>query len=289
MKLQDLAAPQKTKQIAKVMESYFGNSVAFDQLSQKQAQAMLTKVRGLIAEQRRQPGFHSSEQNPAYLKLMMMEQGLAAAATAPAQTPQQTAAAMTLSRQQKQKELQDQLKSVREQKKSLDDQERSIQQQMSSLHETRLQRRLSEASEVQQAQVVLASKDMVDQVQKMIEDASAMQFKDLPALVDQIRNEVGYDQATQFNADATAALSGLVQNLQGSKQQLEGALGVVTGQAPQVPGQDLGAAPALDAGADLDAELPPEGEEELDIDADLDIDAEEEPSSLETSLGRAKR
>ena len=191
MKLQDLAAPQKTKQVAKVMESYFGNSVAFDQLSQKQAQAMLTKVRGLIAEQRRQPGFHSSEQNPAYLKLMMMEQGLAAAATAPAQTPQQTAAAMTLSRQQKQKELQDQLKSVREQKKSLDDQERSIQQQMSSLHETRLQRRLSEASEVQQAQVVLASKDMVDQVQKMIEDASAMQFKDLPALVDQIRNEVG--------------------------------------------------------------------------------------------------
>ena len=289
MKLQDLAAPQKTKQVAKVMESYFGNSVAFDQLSQKQAQAMLTKVRGLIAEQRRQPGFHSSEQNPAYLKLMMMEQGLAAAATAPAQTPQQTAAAMTLSRQQKQKELQDQLKSVREQKKSLDDQERSIQQQMSSLHETRLQRRLSEASEVQQAQVVLASKDMVDQVQKMIEDASAMQFKDLPALVDQIRNEVGYDQATQFNADATAALSGLVQNLQGSKQQLEGALGVVTGQAPQVPGQDLGAAPALDAGADLGAELPPEGEEELDVDADLDIDAEEEPSSLETSLGRAKR
>ena len=36
MKLQDLAAPQKTKQVAKVMESYFGNSVAFDQLSQKQ-------------------------------------------------------------------------------------------------------------------------------------------------------------------------------------------------------------------------------------------------------------
>ena len=153
---------------------------------------------------------------------------------------------------------------------------------------TKRSRRLAE-SEVQQAQVVLASQDMVDQVQKMLEQVSAMQFKDLPALVDQIRNEVGYDQATQFNADATAALSGLVQNLQGSKQQLEGALGVVTGQAPQVPGQDLGAAPALDAGADLGAELPPEGEEELDVDADLDIDAEEEPSSLETSLGRAKR
>lgn len=286
MKLHDLAAPQKTKQIAKVMESHFGSSVAFDSLSPAQAQAMLRKVRGLIAEQRRNPSFHSSEQNPAYLKLMMMEQGLAAAATAPTQSPQQAAAAMTLSRQQKQKELQDQLKSVREQKKSLDDQERAIQQQMNSLSETKIARRLREASEVQQAQVVLASKDMVDQVQKMIETATSIQFKDLPALVDQIRNEIGYDQATQFNADATTALSGLVQNLQQSKGQLEGALGVVTGQAPTVPGQDLGAAPVADVGADLGAELPPVDDEEVDV--DLDVDAEE-PSSLETTLGRGKR
>ena len=115
MKLQDLAAPQKTKQIAKVMESYFGNSVAFDQLSPKQAQAMLRKVRGLISEQRRQPGFHQSEQNPAYLKLMMMEQGLAAAATAPVQDPQQAQAAMTLQVQQRKKQQQAQMKSIDDQ------------------------------------------------------------------------------------------------------------------------------------------------------------------------------
>ena len=287
MKLQDLAAPQKTKQVAKVMESYFGNSVAFDQLSQKQAQAMLTKVRGLIAEQRRQPGFHSSEQNPAYLKLMMMEQGLAAAATAPAQTPAQASALASANKAAATKQIDDQIKTIDDQIRTLQAQKAELQQRRNSpMGESKIARRLREASEVQQAQVVLASKDMVDQVQKMIEDASAMQFKDLPALVDQIRNEVGYDQATQFNADATAALSGLVQNLQGSKQQLEGALGVVTGQAPTIPGQDLGAAPALDAGADLGAELPPpEGEEELDI----DVDAEEEPSSLATTLGRGKR
>jgi hypothetical protein len=141
-------------------------------------------------------------------------------------------------------------------------------------------RRLKE-SEVQQAQVVLASQDMVDQVQKMIEQVTSMQFKDLPALVDQIKNEVGVDQAQQFNADATAALAGLTQNLQGSKGQLETALGVVTGQAPAVPGEQL-ATPV----ADMNTELPPEaGEEELD----LDLDVEEEPSSLETTLGRGKR
>jgi DNA repair exonuclease SbcCD ATPase subunit len=176
-----------------------------------------------------------------------------------------------------------------QQRKQIDDQIKQHQESIRKLQQQRnapaggmaeSRRRLKE-SEVQQAQVVLASQDMVDQVQKMIEQVTSMQFKDLPALVDQIKNEVGIDQAQQFNADATAALAGLTQNLQGSKGQLETALGVVTGQAPAVPGQEL-ATPV----ADMGAELPPEaGEEELD----LDLDVEEEPSSLETTLGRGKR
>ena len=142
-----------------------------------------------------------------------------------------------------------------------------------------LKQRLQEASEVQQAQVVLASQDMVDQVQGMSEDISAMQFKDLPALVDQIKNEVGVDQAMQFNTDATAALSGLLQNLQTAKTQLEAALGVVTGQAPVVPGADMGAG----LGAEMPAQLPAPGEEEIDV-TDVDI---EEPVAV--GLGRERR
>ena len=280
MKLQDLAAPQKTKQVAKVMESYFGGSVAFDKLSQLQARTMLNRVRGLISEQRRQSDFHSSEQNPAYLKLVMLEQGLSSRIseqTAPvagaAVQPNTANMAMQLAQQRKQ--IDDQIKQHQEEIRKLQQQRNAP---AGNMAESR--RRLKE-SEVQQAQVVLASQDMVDQVQKMIEQVTSMQFKDLPALVDQIKNEVGVDQAQQFNADATAALAGLTQNLQGSKGQLETALGVVTGQAPAVPGQEL-ATPV----ADMGAELPPEaGEEELD----LDLDVEEEPSSLETTLGRGKR
>jgi len=150
-----------------------------------------------------------------------------------------------------------------------------------AMAESRRARRLREASEIQQAQVVLASQDMVDQVQKMSEQVSAMQFKDLPALVDQIRNEVGVEQSTQYNADASAALSGLLQNLQGAKQQLEAALGVVTGQAPQVPGDNLAAG--------LPAEQPAAGQEEIaDLDAagaDLDAAA----AAADTGLGRERR
>jgi hypothetical protein len=124
---------------------------------------------------------------------------------------------------------------------------------------------------------------MVDQVQKMSEQVSAMQFKDLPALVDQIKNEVGTDQAMQFNTDATAALAGLLQNLQRAKTQLEAALGVVTGQAPVVPGEDTGA----DLGAEMPAELPVPGEEEIAV-TDTEIE-EPEAEPATATLGRGRR
>jgi hypothetical protein len=80
-------------------------------------------------------------------------------------------------------------------------------------------------------------------------------------------------------------LSGLLQNLQTAKTQLEAALGVVTGQAPVVPGADITA--GADLGAEMPAELPAPGEEEIDV---TDIDVEE--PGVETpaaSLGRARR
>jgi hypothetical protein len=284
MKLNELAVANPTKQAAKVFESYFGQGVDFNAVAPEQAQSMLKRVRALIAEHRRTPEFHKSEQNPAYLKLVVMEQALSTAATMPATAPttaqanpQQTAAAMTLQRQQKQRELDDAIKAKQKELSDL--------QKQKSMLETRksLKQRLKEASEVQQAQVVLASQDMVDQVQKMSEQVSAMQFKDLPALVDSIKNEVGTDQAMQFNTDATAALAGLLQNLQGAKTQLEAALGVVTGQAPVVPGADMGAG----LGADMPAELPAPGKEEIDV-TDVDIEEpEEEPAAA--TLGRGRR
>jgi hypothetical protein len=288
MKLQELAVANPIKQAAKVFESYFGKRVDFNTVSQGQARNMLKRVRNLIAEHRRTPEFHSSERNPAYLKLVMMEQALAATATAPVggvapgANPAATAGMQAAQIQQKRKQLQDQLKAAQQQVVEI---QKQIANPTMAMAETRrnLRQRLRE-SEIQQAQVVLAAQDMVDQVQKMSEQISAMQFKDLPALVDQIKNEVGVDQATQFNGDASAALSGLLQNLGGAKQQLEASLGVVTGQAPQVPGDETG----------LGAPVP--GQEEIGIDAELptpdgeeDIDAEMDANVAPTGLGRDRR
>jgi hypothetical protein len=314
MKLQELAAPQQTKQVAKVMESYFGGRIVFEQLTRQQARHMLGRVRSLITEHRRQPEFHYSEQNPSYLKLVMMEQGLknklreastvAVGSTAganqnqaqstsgmppvnPAVASAQAAAnAKKIAAIKDPKQQAAMKKAVAGQNLNPDEQKMVAsvammpQNQMENRLRQNLYRTLRE-SEIQQAQVVLASQDMVDQVQKMSEEVSSMQFKDLPALVQQIRDQVGVDQAMQFNTDATAALAGLLQNLQGAKQQLEQALGVVTGQAPMVPGQD-----GMDAG--MDAKAPPPEMNPADELPDID-DMEPAARPAAASLGRGRR
>ena len=286
MKLQELAVANPTKQAAKVFESYFGTNIKFDTISRRQAQGLLNRVRSLISEHRRTPAFHRSEQDPAYLKLVMLEQALASqasiapAAGQPAANPQQQAALQSAQVAQRKRQIQDTIKAKQAE---IADLQKQMNNPTMAAMESRpsLRQRLKE-SEVQQAQVVLASQDMVDQVQKMSEQISAMQFKDLPALVDQIKNEVGVDQAIQFNTDATAALAGLLQNLQGSKTQLEQALGVVTGQAPTVPGEELATPMPGEEEIGIDAEIPTaDGEEDIDAEMDANI----EPAGL----GRERR
>jgi len=292
MKLQELAVTRPTKQIAKVFESHFDQRLSFDSMNRGQVRGMLQRVRGLVNEHRASPAFHHSEKNPAYLKLMMMEQALTQqlqefGATAPGSTPganpAATAALNTVQQQQKKKEMQDQIK--QKQKEIQDLQKAMMNPTMAAENNTG---NFLRESEIQQAQVVLAAQDMVDRVQKMLEDTTEMQFKELPALVDSIKNEVGMDQAAQFNADAAAALSGLVQNLQASKGQLEAALGVVTGQggAPVVPGADIGAEMGADLGAELGAGS------ELDAaaaDAGAELEPEPEAATPAASLGRGRR
>ena len=297
MKLQELAVTRPTKQIAKVFESHFDQRLSFDSMNRNQMRGMLQRVRGLVSEHRASPAFHYSEKNPAYLKLMMMEQALTQqlreyGATAPGapgapSAPGATAALNTVQQQQKKKQMQDEIK--QKQKEIAELQKAMMNPTMAAENNTG---NFLRESEIQQAQVVLAAQDMVDRVQKMLEDTTEMQFKELPALVDSIKNEVGMDQAAQFNADAAAALSGLVQNLQASKGQLEAALGVVTGQGggAVVPGAEMGADMGAELGADMGAELGADAAlDAAAADAGAELEPEPEATTPAASLGRGRR
>jgi hypothetical protein len=301
MKLTELATPKKSRQVAQVFESYFGTKMPVNKLTVKEAQAMLKRVRGVIAEHQRSTTRHTSERNPAYLKLVMMEQALTArvsedmvppagtATTAPGAQQNTAANAAAVIATTKDPALKAALQKSAKGQSLNPDEQKLVAGAALMKTEDRLRNayRVLRESEVQQAQVVLAAQDMVDKMQSMLEDTTEMQFKELPALVDSIRNQIGIEQATQFNTDVTAALQGLVQNLQGSKQQLETALGVVTGQpAPLDTSMAAsgmpGAAPA--AGAEIGADVG------ADIGADLgaEMDAKE-PAPAGAALGRARR
>jgi hypothetical protein len=309
MKLQELAAPKQSTQIAKVFESYFGSRITLDQLNARQTNNMLSRVRGLIKEHQTTPHRHYSEQNPSYLKLVMLEQALASklaevAPPVPAQ-PGQTAqpgqqdpaAAQQAVAQVKDPKLAAALKKSQAGQPLNPEEQKLVAGAALMKAESRLRNafKIIKESEVQQAQVVLAAQDMVDKMQSMLEDTTEMQFKELPALVDSIRNQIGMDQAMQFNTDASAALAGLVQNLQGAKQQLEQALGVVTGTAQATPALD-GALAGAEVGADVGAEMGADLGAEMGAEAGADLGAEElppEPDAEEPvgakALGRARR
>ncbi len=294
MKLQELSAPTPSKQIAKVFESYFGNRIRFDQLTLGQTKAMLSKVRGILGEHRKTAQRDNSEQDPRYLQLVMMEQALAARMkenTVPPTTGAAPPPAPATGTTPKDPKLAAALKkSAAGQTLNPEEQKLVAGAAMMQAESRfrRMARRLNE-SEIQQAQVVLAAQDMVDKMQGMLEDVSELQFKELPALVDSIKNQVGIDQATQFNTDASAALSGLMQNLQGAKQQLDQALGVVTGTAAPAAADAaaMGAQAGADMGADMGAELGAElGAEAGEMPAEP-VEPDAEPAGA--VLGRARR
>lgn len=147
-----------------------------------------------------------------------------------------------------------------------------------------------ENEEIEQAQVVLAAKDMMDSVQKMVEDVSDMLVKELPAVVESVSGEMGSEQGEQFNTMATEALTGLQAALTQAKSGLQSALNVVTGQGggfgAGMPGMGM-------AGADMAGAMPgsevadmAQGAEELPTPPEEEIDAEEIPAP---KLGRGKR
>lgn len=242
---------------------------------------MLVKVNRLIAEHREQPSFHRSEHDPGYLKLVMVQQGLKQRIVEQATTSPAAAADSQVLQDPKVKATVNRAigKSIRNQMLTPDEQ-KAVSAVALLKKESLSNRRMVKESELQQAQVVLAAQDMIDRIQGMIEDVSEMQFKDLPALTDSIKNDMGVDQANQFQSGASSALTQLLEAMQQGKTQMESAQGVLTGQEAVVPGQE-----------DFDAMLPVDSDTDLELDVEPKADIEPKPQEddLEGVLGRGRR
>ena len=288
MKLHELDQHNQQDKAQQVLQARLGHTVSFANLTMRESRHMLLRVRGLLSEHRSTAAAHSSERDPAYLKLLMLESGLKGRLkeVAPVAPGQPAAGAVPIDT--KDPKVQAAMKKSQSGQTLNPEEQKLVGAVAASAmqKESRQARRRLRESEIQQAQVVLAAQDIVDQVQKMLEQISAMQFKDLPALTDSIKNDMGVDQATAYQSATAAALTQLLQSVQQGKTALEGAQGTLTGQEPVVPGQE----PAADMGADLNAE--PAVDAEVAVDADVVPPADEEeptPLGAPEALGRDRR
>ena len=148
-----------------------------------------------------------------------------------------------------------------------------------------------ENEEVEKSQVVLAAQDMVDQVQKMVEEVSDMLVKELPALTSGVQSEIGVNESETFNQQVTEALTALQASLTQSKGTLQSALNGITGQGGEMAADNAfgDEAPEMSADMDMSADMAaPAGGEDFSVDDDISVEEPEEEVPV-AGAGRIKR
>jgi len=120
--------------------------------------------------------------------------------------------------------------------------------------------------EQDKAEIIMATKDMVDQITGWLEDVAAMKSEHLLELLDSIRESLGSDVAQQYQDAVKPALEAIYTALESSRQGLSTGLSAVSGEAAPTmgapaPGGDEGGmsdmgAPAPGGAPDMGAPTP---------------------------------
>jgi hypothetical protein len=114
------------------------------------------------------------------------------------------------------------------------------------------------------AEIIMAAKDMVDRVTGWMEDTAEMQTESMLELGDAIRDEMGVDQAGQFVQGIKPALEGLYTAMEQAREALSAGVGLLTGEAAPAP--TMGAEeppmdePGMEPTVDMEEPLPAEGD-----------------------------
>ena len=114
-------------------------------------------------------------------------------------------------------------------------------------------------NELDQAEVLLAAKNMADDLQKMAENLASMQVEELMSITNAMKEEVGTAEADAFNTSAEAAIGAALEAVKSANAQVADAVLVAQGQAPE---SDMGMDDtSMDAGLD-------------DIEGDIEVEPE---------------
>jgi preprotein translocase subunit SecD len=139
-----------------------------------------------------------------------------------------------------------------------------------------------------EAEIVMAAKDMVDRVTGWMEDTAEMQSESMLELADAIRDEMGSEKAEQFTNSIKTTLEQLYTTMETTRSTLTQGVGMLTGegdmQEPMGADDEMG-----------DMEMEPTDDMDMDMDTDMDMDADDDfgadaaAAGGEEEMGREKR
>ena len=148
------------------------------------------------------------------------------------------------------------------------------------------------------AELVMASKDMVDRVTGWMEDTAEMQTESMLELADAIRDELGAEKSEAFTAAVKPSLEAMYTAMESTREALTNGVGIVTGEGEAVdtmgaeePAEDPAMEPTVDADAEAPAVDPETGEATDDFGADAAAAGGEEEAGRETreSIQRSRK
>ncbi len=123
--------------------------------------------------------------------------------------------------------------------------------------------------DISKSEAILAAKDLVDSIQKMLQDCGKLQNEQMPALVDAIRSQFDNDKADNFQKSANDLLTNLMGTLQKTRNDVDVTVRSLTDDtiSPDVQSK-------FDKDVDRDLELDDErserGEDDFDDESDSD-------------------
>tara|TARA_Y100000593_G_scaffold15596_1_gene30621 strand:+ start:2496 stop:3365 length:870 start_codon:yes stop_codon:yes gene_type:complete len=137
--------------------------------------------------------------------------------------------------------------------------------------------------EVEKAEIVIAAKSIVDELQNMIEDLGKLQNDELGAIVDQMSYQYGGDAAANFNTAVASQLETLLGSIKSAKEAVNNEVLVLTGEAPAQSDMSATDSDLGDMGSDIEDPVD-------DLPAD-DLTGGDDAASgpVDEPLGRAKK
>ena len=245
MNISEFAKPVTAKTLNESLAKRFGKRIALETFSLQQLHDARNKLRTRLSQIEVSESFNTVVESDEYQKSKLFLDVLNAEISERGDIEEEAIEEKTHNRRPDSPDLDDD-----------GDTEEPIAQ---AAKDAKKKKKVSEGAE-DQAEIVMAAKDMVDRVTGWMEDTAEMKTESMLDLADAIRDEMGVEQSNAFVETIKASLDELYTSMEATRGALSSGVTMLTGEGEmQAPmgGDDM--APEMDAGMEPTVDMDDSG------------------------------